>query len=208
MKALLLGNGKTRIGLDLAGYKSSGIVIAGCNALYRDFMPDILCVADGNMYSEVVSAGVLDKASVLWVDKNYKPWRTMLSKEKVSKQLGQHDGAKAGPTLGHWLPFLYPEVTDVFLVGMDLGAASKATNNNVYENTRNYAPSWNVKAHLVYSSEDEVAWRNLFLRHPRITWHWLKPSWRKKPLSWPTTVLVHESQKVLDSVLRGSSVPA
>jgi len=208
VKALLLGNGKTRIGLDLAGYKSSGILIAGCNALYRDFMPDILCIVDCNMYSEAVSAGVLDKTSILWVDKNHKPWRTMLCKEKERRLLGDHDGAKAGPTLGHWLPLLYSEITEVFLVGMDLGANSKTTNNNIYENTRNYPSSWNAKAHLVYSSEDDVVWRGLFLRYPHIIWHWLKPAWRKAPVSWPTTVLIHESQKSLDSVLRGRSVPA
>jgi hypothetical protein len=144
----------------------------------------------------------------LWVNKSKRPWKTTLWRDSGSQVIGEHDGAKAGPTLGHWLPALYPTVTDVFLAGMDLGTDSKTTNNNVYENTKNYAPSYNPKAHLVYTSDDETAWARVFMLHAQITWHWLKPAWRKVPSSWPTTVVIHESKESLDSVLREHSVPA
>jgi hypothetical protein len=202
MKALVLGNGKTRIGLDLAGYKALGVYIAGCNALYRDFIPDMLCVVDGKMLSEVWQAKAHEGVKLLYVDKNIKPWRVMFMDNGPAKPLGWHNEVKAGPTLAEWLPKLQPGLTHVFLAGMDIGAPSDVrTNNNVYEDTKNYRPSWNPVC--LYNDTDESAWKTVFDKHPEITWGWVCPAWRKPPSCWPKTVVVYHSQRELDSAIRG-----
>ena len=43
--AVCLGNGQSRQGLDLKKMKDYATVI-GCNAIYRDFTPDILVALD------------------------------------------------------------------------------------------------------------------------------------------------------------------
>ena len=59
-KAVCLGNGKSRIGLDLVKMKDYATVI-GCNAIYRDFSPDILVALDSRMSHEVYSSGYAHK---------------------------------------------------------------------------------------------------------------------------------------------------
>jgi hypothetical protein len=48
----LLGNGKSREGFDLERLRPYGTII-GCNALYRDFTPDLLICIDTKMLLEV-----------------------------------------------------------------------------------------------------------------------------------------------------------
>ena len=50
--AVCLGNGQSRQGLDLQKMKDYATVI-GCNALYRDFTPDILVALDSRMSHEI-----------------------------------------------------------------------------------------------------------------------------------------------------------
>ena len=52
---LVLGNGISRKELDLHKLREK-YIIYGCNALWRDFAPDILFVVDDNMLSEVHSS--------------------------------------------------------------------------------------------------------------------------------------------------------
>ena len=55
-KAVCLGNGKSRQGLNLAKMKDYATLI-GCNAIYRDFSPDILVALDSRMSHEVYRSG-------------------------------------------------------------------------------------------------------------------------------------------------------
>ena len=48
----LIGNGKSREGFDLEQLRPFGTII-GCNALYRDFSPDILVTIDAKMINEI-----------------------------------------------------------------------------------------------------------------------------------------------------------
>ena len=50
--AVCLGNGQSRQGLDLKKMKDYATVI-GCNAIYRDFTPDILIALDSAMSHEI-----------------------------------------------------------------------------------------------------------------------------------------------------------
>lgn len=54
--AFIIGNGKSRIGLDLERLKPYGYVI-GCNALIRDFTPDYVVALDQKMEREIDASG-------------------------------------------------------------------------------------------------------------------------------------------------------
>lgn len=51
-KAFIIGNGKSRQGFDLNQLRGKG-KIYGCNALYRDFLPDVLVATDDKMREEI-----------------------------------------------------------------------------------------------------------------------------------------------------------
>ena len=52
----VLGNGESRLSVDLEKLKKYG-KIYGCNALYRDFTPDVLVCVDAGIQHEVYSSG-------------------------------------------------------------------------------------------------------------------------------------------------------
>ena len=56
-RVFCIGNGESRIGFDLEKLRPHG-VIYGCNALYRDFMPDVLTAVDHGIMHEIYHAGV------------------------------------------------------------------------------------------------------------------------------------------------------
>ena len=56
--ALVIGNGRSRLGSDLNAL-SAGYITFGCNALYRDFAPDYLFAIDDKMIDEILGSGYL-----------------------------------------------------------------------------------------------------------------------------------------------------
>jgi len=56
MTYFCFGNGNSRKDLDLNKYKQHGTVV-GCNAVYRDFTPDILVALDSAMAHEIYRSG-------------------------------------------------------------------------------------------------------------------------------------------------------
>jgi len=58
MKYFVLGNGESRLQLDLKALGRCGGVY-GCNALYRDYTPDALIAVDGGMIHEIASSGYI-----------------------------------------------------------------------------------------------------------------------------------------------------
>ena len=58
-KAVCLGNGQSRQGLNLTKMKDYATVI-GCNAIYRDFTPDILVALDSRIAHEIYRSGYAD----------------------------------------------------------------------------------------------------------------------------------------------------
>ena len=59
-KVFCIGNGESRKGFDLEKLRQHG-TIYGCNALYRDFMPDVLTAVDHGIMHEVYHAGIAQK---------------------------------------------------------------------------------------------------------------------------------------------------
>ena len=59
-KVFCIGNGESRKGFDLETLRKHG-TIYGCNAIYRDFMPDVLTAVDHGIMHEVYHAGIAQK---------------------------------------------------------------------------------------------------------------------------------------------------
>ena len=59
-KAFCIGNGESRKGFDLEQLRPHG-KIYGCNALYRDFTPDVLVAVDHGICHEIYNSGYCQK---------------------------------------------------------------------------------------------------------------------------------------------------
>ena len=59
-RVFCIGNGESRKGFDLETLRKHG-TIYGCNAIYRDFMPDVLTAVDHGIMHEIYHAGIAQK---------------------------------------------------------------------------------------------------------------------------------------------------
>ena len=59
-RVFCIGNGESRKGFDLEKLRPHG-KIYGCNAIYRDFMPDVLTAVDHGIMHEIYHAGIAQK---------------------------------------------------------------------------------------------------------------------------------------------------
>ena len=66
-KVFCIGNGESRKGFDLETLRKHGTMY-GCNALYRDFMPDVLTSVDHGIMHEVYHSGLAQKIPVYFRD--------------------------------------------------------------------------------------------------------------------------------------------
>jgi len=66
-RVFCIGNGESRRDLSLQNLRKHG-KIYGCNALYRDFTPDVLCSVDHGMMHEIYHAGVAQKIPCFFRD--------------------------------------------------------------------------------------------------------------------------------------------
>jgi len=60
MNVFAIGNGQSRSPIDLISLRPHGKIV-GCNGLYRDFAPDILCGVDHAIMHEIYHSGYCDK---------------------------------------------------------------------------------------------------------------------------------------------------
>ena len=67
-----IGNGESRSPIDLIRLRPHG-KIYGCNGLYRDFTPDVLCSVDGPMMHEIYQSGYCDNNETWFRDWNPVP---------------------------------------------------------------------------------------------------------------------------------------
>ena len=59
-RVFCIGNGESRVGFDLEKLRPHG-KIYGCNAIYRDFMPDVITAVDHGIMHEIYHAGLAQK---------------------------------------------------------------------------------------------------------------------------------------------------
>ena len=71
-RVFCIGNGQSRAPVDLIKLRPHG-KIYGCNGLYRDFAPDVLCSVDGPMMHEVYQSGYAENNETWFRDWNPVP---------------------------------------------------------------------------------------------------------------------------------------
>ena len=92
----LIGNGESRKGLDLNKLKPKGRVY-GCNALYRDFKPDVLISVDHGIMHEIYHSGYCYENETWFRDWNKLPGMMfdslvqMNNKDDIVKQNDKND---------------------------------------------------------------------------------------------------------------------
>ena len=92
-RVFCIGNGESRQGFDLEKLKPHG-KIYGCNAIYRDFMPDVLTAVDHGIMHEIYHAGVAQKIPCYFRD-----WTKVPAMTYESMLYGAMDKTEADKTL-------------------------------------------------------------------------------------------------------------
>lgn len=128
MIGFCIGNGESRKGLNLASLSEKGLTV-GCNALYRDFEPDVLVSVDKAMFDEINQ-----NYFGFWLYRN--PDRKFYLGHKILKDRMLTSGATS-----MYIAIEYG-CNKLYMIGHDLNAiVEKKTRNNVYNDTKNYKPS-------------------------------------------------------------------
>ena len=126
--AFVLGNGKSRLGLDLPQLKEVGTVY-GCNALYREFNPHVLVSTDPGISDEIQNAG-------------YAKTNTHYTRKPIpgkgSIKIDRNFGFSSGPVAMTYAAL--STVERIYFAGFDLvGINGKI--NNIYADTPHYKKS-------------------------------------------------------------------
>ena len=66
-RVFCIGNGTSRDGFDLERLRTHGLIY-GCNALYRDFTPDVLCAVDQGIMHEIYQSGYCNENEAYFRD--------------------------------------------------------------------------------------------------------------------------------------------
>jgi hypothetical protein len=125
-QAFVLGNGVSRRGIDLARLRSRG-KIYGCNALYREFAPDVLVATDTPISTAIQESGYAHSHKFY----TRRPVPGLGAKSVLKKYHGYSSGPNAvalAADHGH---------TTVYLLGFDMGPDNNLF-NNIYANTEFY----------------------------------------------------------------------
>jgi hypothetical protein len=128
--AFVLGNGVSRQAVDLHVLKQCG-KIYGCNALYREFTPDVLVATDRPIATAIQESGYAQKhrfhtrrpiagLGALVVPREYFGY----SSGPIAVSLAVQDGLRP-----------------VYLIGFDMGPGADNKINNVYAGTEYYRPT-------------------------------------------------------------------
>jgi len=131
--AYIIGNGPSRKGFNLNSLKTTGQTY-GCNALYRDFIPDYIFSVDTKMTVKMLEDKVYEKCI------HYTPAL------EVNRPHGK-DKLHLTPNNPHWISgnqaFWTAAVhghKNIYLIGFDFRQYGKDQFNNIYQDTENYGP--------------------------------------------------------------------
>jgi len=127
--AFVLGNGVSRSGLPLEHIQKLG-KIYGCNALYREFTPDVLVATD--------------RAIALKIQESGYPIKNKFYTRKPIAGLGAYRvpdsyyGFSSGPNAVAIAAI--DQTHKIYMIGFDLGPSVHNRFNNIYEGTEFYKP--------------------------------------------------------------------
>lgn len=128
--AFVLGNGVSRLAVDLSVLKQRGRVY-GCNALYREFVPDVLVSTDRGISHEIQNSG--------YAKKNLMYTRKPLPGLGARSVPQNYYGFSSGP-IAVGLAALDKHLA-IYLIGFDMGPTQNNRFNNVYADTEFYKKS-------------------------------------------------------------------
>jgi len=131
--AFVLGNGVSRRPVDLNQLKTFGRVY-GCNAIYREFEPDVLISTDQPISERIQHEGY----SQTHVHYTRKPINN-LGANRIPQQ---YFGFSSGPVAVGQAAL--DGATVIYLVGFDMGPTQNGRFNNVYADTEFYKKSSGV----------------------------------------------------------------
>ena len=135
-KIFCIGNGESRKDFDLNRLKSvEHSRIYGCNALYRDFKPDVLVAVDKGIMDEIYESGYT-KDNETWFRNRDKPGVNLVHNICPGKSdIGWACGAMAA-----YIGIKQTEPEEVYMIGHDFRSNNNKL-NNLYKDTKNYNPS-------------------------------------------------------------------
>ena len=126
-RAFVLGNGISRQGINLDQLKELG-TIYGCNALYREFTPDVLIATDKPIAMQIQESG--------YALKNKFYTRQPIANLGAFRLLTEYHGYSSGPNAvglaaqsGH---------IQIYMLGFDMGPTVDQKFNNIYAGTEFY----------------------------------------------------------------------
>jgi len=128
--AFVLGNGVSRQQIDLNLLKTLGKVY-GCNAIYRDFVPDVLISTDLPISERIQFEG--------YSQQNLHYTRKPLHGLGAQKIVQQYFGYSSGPVAVGQAAL--DGARAIYLVGFDMGPTRIGRFNNVYADTEFYKKS-------------------------------------------------------------------
>ena len=130
--AFVLGNGISRRGLDLSALQAIAPVY-GCNALYREFTPNVLVATDRPISEQIQKSG--------YPLKNRFYTRTPIAGLGAYPVIEQYWGFSSGPlAVAHAAADQYRKI---YMLGFDMGPANDKF-NNIYADTEFYKKSNSV----------------------------------------------------------------
>jgi hypothetical protein len=127
--AFVLGNGRSRSGINLDGLRQHGTVY-GCNALYREWTPDVLVAADRDISEQIQHSGYAQ---------NNKFYTRRPLAGLGARRIPDHYWGYSSGQIALALAAI-DRHTPVYLVGFDLGSVNSHF-NNVYADTEFYKRS-------------------------------------------------------------------
>lgn len=131
--AYVIGNGPSRQGFDLNKLKDTGQTY-GCNAIYRDFMPDFIFSVDTKMTNEMVEAKVGEKTI------HYAPSLEVNRKQnKGMLHLIPNNPHWISGNTAFWTAGVHGH-KNIYLLGFDFREYGKGQLNNIYQGSLNYGP--------------------------------------------------------------------
>jgi hypothetical protein len=127
--AFVLGNGTSRAVINPKQLRSYG-QIYGCNALYRDFTPDVLVATDRPIATAIQESG--------YALKNRFYTRKPIDRMGAVRVPADYYGYSSGPIAASLAA--YDQNTVIYLLGFDLGPTANNKINNLYAGTEFYKP--------------------------------------------------------------------
>lgn len=128
--AFVLGNGVSRQAVDLTVLKTLGTTY-GCNAIYREFEPDVLISTDTPISERIQAEGY----SQTHVHYTRKPFPDLGARRIAQKYFGFSSGPVAVAQAA------LDGAIAVYLIGFDMGPTRNGRFNNIYADTEFYKKS-------------------------------------------------------------------